>query len=92
MKNHKKGRINGDPHYHTFDQKMIHFQGKCSYVLAKNCGDGPVDFRIVANNENRYGNMDMSWTRNIYLTYDQAKIEVKKVTLTFKLTITIFVV
>ena len=72
------GRINGDPHYHTFDQKMIHFQGKCSYVLAKNCGDGPVDFRIVANNENRYGNMDMSWTRNVYLTYDQTKIEVKK--------------
>ena len=20
------GRINGDPHYHTFDMKMIHFQ------------------------------------------------------------------
>merc|ERR1719361_1134581 len=58
------GRINGDPHYHSFDMKMIHFQGSCSYVLTKNCGDGPVDFRVVATNENRYGNYAMSWTKN----------------------------
>ena len=60
------GRANGDPHYHTMDMKMIHFQGKCSYVLSKNCGDGPVDFKVVARNENRYGNMDMSWTKGSF--------------------------
>ena len=64
------GRANGDPHYHTMDMKMIHFQGKCSYVLSKNCGDGPVDFKVVARNENRYGNMDMSWTKgSFYFTW-----------------------
>lgn len=33
-------RANGDPHYHSFDMKMVHFQGKCSYVLAQNCQPG----------------------------------------------------
>ena len=37
-----------------------------------------VDFKVVARNENRYGNMEMSWTKDIFIKYLDIKIEINK--------------
>ncbi|XP_029472184.1 kielin/chordin-like protein [Rhinatrema bivittatum] len=52
----------GDPHYRTFDGKMFHFQGSCTYVLAEDCEGG--DFSIHATNDDR-GRRGVSWTKEV---------------------------
>ncbi|XP_062990566.1 kielin/chordin-like protein [Elgaria multicarinata webbii] len=52
----------GDPHYRTFDGKMVHFQGSCTYILAQDCEGG--DFSIHVTNEDR-GRRGVSWTKEV---------------------------
>uniref|UniRef100_A0A3Q3JEZ7 Tectorin alpha n=1 Tax=Monopterus albus TaxID=43700 RepID=A0A3Q3JEZ7_MONAL len=56
----------GDPHYHTFDGFLYHFQGTCSYLLAQPCWEvaGLPPFSVVAKNENR-GVTAVSWLRDV---------------------------
>ncbi|KAL4608607.1 alpha-tectorin [Arapaima gigas] len=56
----------GDPHYHTFDGFLYHFQGTCSYLLARPCWEttGLPSFSVEAKNENR-GVATVSWLRDI---------------------------
>ncbi|XP_034032503.1 kielin/chordin-like protein isoform X2 [Thalassophryne amazonica] len=52
----------GDPHYRTFDGRMLHFQGSCTYILAEDCEGG--DFSIHATNDDR-GRKGVSWTKEV---------------------------
>ncbi|TKS83231.1 Alpha-tectorin Precursor [Collichthys lucidus] len=56
----------GDPHYHTFDGFLYHFQGTCSYLLARPCWEvaGLPFFSVEAKNENR-GVPSVSWLRDV---------------------------
>ncbi|KAK3570578.1 hypothetical protein QTP86_022525 [Hemibagrus guttatus] len=52
----------GDPHYRTFDGKMVNFQGTCTYVLAQDCAGG--DFSVHVTNDDR-GRKGVSWTKEV---------------------------
>ncbi|XP_071031171.1 alpha-tectorin [Oncorhynchus clarkii lewisi] len=66
----------GDPHYHTFDGFLYHFQGTCSYLLARPCWEvaGLPFFSVEAKNENR-GMASVSWLKDVTVeVYDHRVI------------------
>ncbi|XP_045432612.1 kielin/chordin-like protein isoform X2 [Pipistrellus kuhlii] len=52
----------GDPHYRTFDGRLLHFQGGCRYVLARHCRGG--DFSVHVTNSDR-GRSGVAWTQEV---------------------------
>ncbi|KAM6897984.1 alpha-tectorin-like [Lycodopsis pacificus] len=69
--------ISGDPHYYTFDNKVFHFQGTCTYVLSEQCGRGLPDYRVEGKNEHR-GSTRVSWTRLVKVFVYNETIELVK--------------
>ncbi|XP_062388334.1 IgGFc-binding protein-like isoform X3 [Sardina pilchardus] len=69
--------ISGDPHYYTFDGKVFHFQGTCTYVLSEACGNGLPYYRIEGKNEHR-GSTHVSWTRLVRVWVYDEEIELVK--------------
>ena len=56
-------QASGDPHYRTFDNVVHHFQGRCEYVLSRDCANN--EWQIQVQNENRYNNRAVSWTKAV---------------------------
>ncbi|XP_037836867.1 alpha-tectorin [Kryptolebias marmoratus] len=69
--------ISGDPHYYTFDNKVFHFQGTCTYVLSEQCQHGLPYYRVEGKNEHR-GSTRVSWTRLVKVFVYNETIELVK--------------
>uniref|UniRef100_A0A8C0G205 Kielin cysteine rich BMP regulator n=1 Tax=Chelonoidis abingdonii TaxID=106734 RepID=A0A8C0G205_CHEAB len=62
----------GDPHYRTFDGRLLHFQGTCTYVLAQDCQGR--DFSIHVTNDNR-GRPGVAWTKEVTVQVGDAVVQ-----------------
>jgi hypothetical protein len=78
----KRCRISGDPHYYTFDNVNINYQGVCVYTLAEThnleAGDDLTEFTINSKPEHRNGNKRVSWTQYIEIDIYGAHIKLDK--------------
>ncbi|XP_043931083.1 alpha-tectorin [Protopterus annectens] len=69
----------GDPHYHTFDGLLYHFQGTCSYILSRPCLEVPNQpfFSVEAKNEYRVS-AAVSWLKHVLVTVHSHRILIPK--------------
>lgn len=59
--------VEGDPHYHTFDNQIHHFMGNCTYTLSKLCESNSSlpYFNVEAANEHRGSNTRVSYVQYV---------------------------
>ncbi|CAJ1086482.1 LOW QUALITY PROTEIN: zonadhesin%2C like [Xyrichtys novacula] len=61
--------VSGDPHYNTFDKRVHHYMGACSYTLTKPCNEssGLPYFTVDTQNEHRGSNKKVSYVRAVVI-------------------------
>ncbi|KAM9425858.1 IgGFc-binding protein-like [Pholidichthys leucotaenia] len=69
--------ISDNPYYYTFDNKVFHFQGTCSYVLSEQCKNGLPYYRVEGKNEHR-SSTQVSWTGLVKVFVYNETIELVK--------------
>uniref|UniRef100_A0ACB8FLC1 Uncharacterized protein n=1 Tax=Sphaerodactylus townsendi TaxID=933632 RepID=A0ACB8FLC1_9SAUR len=62
----------GDPHYRTFDGKMVHFQGTCTYVMAQDCDGGDFSIHVTNDDHERTG---VSWTKEVMVLIGNVAVQ-----------------
>ncbi|KAM4771095.1 IgGFc-binding protein-like [Rhinophrynus dorsalis] len=72
--------VEGDPHYHTFDNQVHHFMGTCTYTLSKLCViDGNLTyFNVEAANEHRGSNTKVSYVKYVNIDVYGYRITLEK--------------
>ncbi|KPP67350.1 zonadhesin-like [Scleropages formosus] len=72
--------VSGDPHYTTFDKKVHHFQGSCSYTLTQPCNitSGLPYFSIYTQNEHRGSSKHVSYVRAVTVKVHGTEIILSK--------------
>lgn len=61
--------VQGDPHYTSFDKRVHHFMGSCSYTLTKPCNEtsGMAYFTVDTQNEHRGSNKKVSYVKAVVI-------------------------
>uniref|UniRef100_A0A8C3PPX7 Zonadhesin n=1 Tax=Calidris pygmaea TaxID=425635 RepID=A0A8C3PPX7_9CHAR len=59
----------GDPHYNTFDHRVHHFMGNCTYTLSKVCNVSEMlpYFDVSTTNEHRGANTKVSYVKSVHV-------------------------
>ncbi|XP_052417115.1 zonadhesin, like isoform X9 [Carassius gibelio] len=72
--------VSGDPHYNTFDDKVHHFMGACSYTLTKPCNEtsGLPYFSVETQNEHRDNNKKVSYVRSVIINVHDTTVILSK--------------
>ncbi|XP_053089075.1 zonadhesin, like isoform X2 [Pangasianodon hypophthalmus] len=72
--------VSGDPHYTSFDKKVHHFMGSCSYTLTKPCNEtsGMPYFTVDTQNEHRSNNKKVSYVKSVIINVYGSKIILDK--------------
>ncbi|XP_038047824.1 kielin/chordin-like protein isoform X2 [Patiria miniata] len=63
----------GDPHYRTFDGRLIHFQGTCKYIMAMDCKNQ--DFIVEVKNDDRNAAGRVSWTQEVTIIIQGEQVD-----------------
>nr|XP_033814887.1 IgGFc-binding protein-like [Geotrypetes seraphini] len=59
----------GDPHYNTFDNRVHHYMGNCTYTLSKLCNQSThlPYFDVSTSNEHRSSNTKVSYVKSVHV-------------------------